>query len=74
MLRVHSKKIMELSKGYYCTNGRFSVSYENIVTFLYNQGMFVRQAFDSLSDEVHKKAVYMVRDFILVIVEGIIDI
>ena len=42
------EKITELSKG-------FSVSYENIVTFIYDQGMFIRQAFDSLSDEVHKK-------------------
>ena len=36
--------------------------------------MFIRQEFDSLSDEVHKKVVCTVRDFILVIVEGIIDI
>ena len=35
------EKIMELSKGYYFTNGWFSVSYENIVTFLYDQGMFI---------------------------------
>ena len=41
------------------------------VTFLYDQGMFIRQAFDSLSDEVHKNVVYTVGDFILVIVEGI---
>ena len=36
--------------------------------------MFIRQAFDSLSDEVHEKVVCTVEDFILVIVEGIIEI
>ena len=28
-------EIAELSKGYHCTNGQFSVSYKNIATFLY---------------------------------------
>jgi hypothetical protein len=50
------------------------ISYDNIIVFLYDQGMFIREVLDSLLDELHEKVICTVGDFILIVIDGIINI
>ena len=60
--------------GFYCTYEQFTISYDNIIIFHYDQGMFIWEALNYLLDELNKKVIYTVGDFILIIIEGIINI
>ena len=61
-------------QGLCCTYSRFRISYDNIIVFLYDQGMFIREVLDSLLDELHEKVICTVGDFILIVIDGIINI
>ena len=61
-------------QGLCCTYSRFRISYDNIIVFLYDQGMFIRAVLDSLLDELHEKVICTVGDFILLVMDGIIKI
>ena len=60
--------------GYNCTYGRWSVSYERVVSFLEDLGMHSRHTLRTLSDDLHRKVIDSIGNLSLTIVEGIINI
>jgi hypothetical protein len=69
-----SDEIDALSVGFNCTYGRWSVSYERVMEFLEDQGMYSRKTLQGLSDELHRKVIQSIGQLITRIVEGIINI
>jgi len=69
-----SDEINVLSAGFNCTYGRWSVSYERVMEFLEDQGMYSRQTLQGLSDDLHRKVIQLIGQLTTSIVKGIINI
>ena len=67
-------EIRAMPQRFRCTHGRWSVSYENIVSFLQGLGMYTRHALQCLPDEIHHKVVRSVGELAVHLVEGIVNI
>ena len=67
-------EIQRRAAGANSTQGRWSISHENVFEFLHDQGLFVRHTFQSLPIDVGDKIISEVGMFVVVMVEGIRDI
>jgi hypothetical protein len=54
--------------------GRFSISHESVIEVIYDQGLFIRETYDSLNDIEQNRIICAVGNLILSIVDGIIAI
>lgn len=67
-------EIQRRAAGANSTQGRWSISHENVFEFLHDQGLFVRHKFQSLTVDVGDQIISEVGMFLVVMVEGIRDI
>jgi hypothetical protein len=65
----------EIDKSINCMYGRWTVTHENIINFILDQGLFIQEIFlEKLSIELRIKIIVMIGQLILQIVDGITDI
>jgi hypothetical protein len=67
-------EIAIIDKTTHFTFSRWSVSYEKIILFLYDQGLFIQQIYEQLSPESQIEVIRMIATFILYLVDGILNI
>lgn len=71
--RPHSPHQNEIRVGM-ITYGRFSVYHHNVIDFIYDQGTFIRDIFNSLSSEMQDKVITEVGMMTCQVVDGILAI
>jgi len=65
----------DIDKSINCIYGHWFVKYENVINFIFDQGMFIQEIFqERLSVELQSKVITMISQLILQIVDSITDI
>jgi len=57
-----------------CTFSRWSISYQNIINYLYDQGTFIEDTYNQLSIQSQIEIIHMVGLLIMQIVDGVLNI
>jgi len=63
-----------ITQGPILVFGRFSITHDSVIDFIYDQGLFIREVYDNLNDVEQEQIIHMVGDLILSIVDGVIAI
>jgi hypothetical protein len=66
--------LIELVGDYNLMHGRFSISHESVVNVIYDQGLFIREAYDNLDEIEQIRVIRAVGNLVLSIVDGVIAI